>query len=152
SGDDHTQPARGSAADHDKNDQFLLRFKKPANAPAADKRPTQAQEDAIMKNYYGNTVVLNPQSKAANAQGERTRTSFYNADHTYQEFGRLADGPGPMQMGTWWWDAAGHNCELHQFPIDERSNVVCHTDVFAREIGQVGGQKPDGSGQKQMIV
>jgi predicted methyltransferase len=150
--DDHTKPARGTAAEHDVNDQFLLRFKKPANASAADKRPSKAQEDAIMKNYYGNTVVLNPQSKAANSKGQRTRTSFYNADHTYQEFGRLADGPGPMQMGTWWWDNAGHNCELHQFPIDERSNVVCHTDVFAREIGVVGGQTQDGSGQKQMIV
>ena len=105
-----------------------------------------------MKNYYGNTVVLNPQSKAANDKGERTRTSFYNADHTYQEFGRMSDGPGPMQMGTWWWGADGHNCELHQFPIDERSNVVCHTDVFAREIGAIGGQRTDGSGQKQMIV
>ena len=151
-GDDRSKPARGTAAEHDANDQYLLRFKKPANASGADKRPTKAQEDAIMKNYYGNTVVLNPQSKAANDKGERTRTSFYNADHTYQEFGRLADGPGPMQMGTWWWDAEGHNCELHQFPIDERSNVVCHTDVFAREIGVIGGQTPDGSGQKTTIV
>ena len=152
SDDNHTTPARGDSATRDKADTFLLRFRKPANAPNTDKRPSKAQEDAIMKNYYGNTVVLNPQSKAANDKGERTRTSFYNADHTYQEFGRMSDGPGPMQMGTWWWGADGHNCELHQFPIDERSNVVCHTDVFAREIGAIGGQRTDGSGQKQMIV
>ena len=145
--EDHTKPA------NDKSDQFVLRFRKPRNAPNTDKRPSKAQEDAIMKNYYGNTVVLNPQSKAANDKGERTRTSFYNADHTYQEFGRMSDGPGPMQMGTWWWDADGHNCELHQFPIDERSNVVCHDYVIDRPLN-VMMTHPSGQrkGTKFMIV
>jgi predicted methyltransferase len=150
--DDHTKPAIGAATVRDKTDQFILRFKKPANAPNTDKRPTKAQEDAILKNYYGNTLILNPQSKAVSDNGQRTRTSYYNADHTYQEFGRLADGPGPMQAGTWWWDADGHNCELHQFPIDERSNVVCHIDVIPREIGVLAGQTAEGGGQKTTIV
>ena len=152
SGDDYTKRAAGGPEARDKTDQFVFRFKKPVNAPNTDKRPSKAQEAEILKTYYGNTLVLNPQAKEVSANGQRTRTSYYNPNHTYQEFGRMADGPGPMQAGTWWWDADGHNCELHQFPIDERSNVVCHVDVIPRQMGVTAGQSPDGSGQKVVLV
>ena len=80
------------------------------------------------------------------------RTVFYNEDHSYQEFGKLGEGAGPMQSGTWYWDAAGHNCQLHQFPIDERQSVVCHIDVIARPVGVVQDQNPGGGGRKVQIV
>ena len=128
--DNHTTPASGAFATRDAADQFLFRFKKPVNAPSADKRPTTAQEAEIMKAYYGNTFIARVGMKKANPlTGERLRHHFYNPDHTYQEFGRLSDGPGAFQGGTWYWDADGHNCMLHQYPADERQNVVCHTDV-----------------------
>ena len=50
-----------------------------------------------------------------------------------------------MQSGVWFWDADGNNCELHQFPLDERGTVVCHTDDYPRPIGVVQDHNPDGS-------
>lgn len=128
--DAHTKPANGLSKDRDKMDQYVLRFRKPANAPDTSKRPTAAEEAAIMKMYYGNTFIGRADMTALDTRtGNRIRYHYYSPDHTYQEFGRVGEGPGPMQSGTWYWDADGHNCQLHQFPLDERANVVCHVDV-----------------------
>lgn len=149
--DNHASSVEGVAANRDAADQFLMRFKKPTDASPGTKRPKN--ENAIMKNYYGNTMVVGVDlDKGMSSTGDRIRTVYYNKDHTYQEFGRLDEGPGPMQMGTWFWDAEGHNCQLHQFPIDERSNIVCHIDVFARPVGVVRDQNPGGGGKKVEIV
>jgi predicted methyltransferase len=126
SSDDHTKAALGAYPQRDKTDQYLLRFKKPVSASNATMRPSAAREAEVMKSLYGNTYLGNYTVNGISSKGERLRIAFYNPDHTYQEMGKVGDGPGPMQLGTWWWDAKGHNCELHQYPIDERSNVVCH--------------------------
>ena len=158
SADDHSKLADGTNAQRDKNDQFLLRFRKPANAPNTDHRPKG--EDPL-KNYYGNTIIhgvaakegvtvkdgriIAGAMKGVTPEGARVRYSYFNADGTYEEFGRIDEGPGPMQSGVWFWDADGNNCELHQFPLDERGTVVCHTDDYPRPIGVVQDHNPDGS-------
>ncbi len=142
--DDHTKPA------NDKSDQFVLRFKKPANAANTDHRPSKAQEDAVMHNWYGNTMIFNVDALQGKISGKRVRHTFYNEDHTYQEFGPKGSGPGPMQSGTWWWDADGHNCMLHQYPIDERGLIVCHTDVVPREINKVVDDRTDAAGSTKI--
>ena len=132
--DDHSKPAQGTYAQRDKNDQYVFRFKKPLNASSATKRPTAAQEANIMETLYGNTYLGNYHVTGISPKGERLRAAFYNPDHTYQEMGKVGEGPGPLQFGTWWWDAQGHNCELHQYPIDERGNVVCHLPKIRRPL------------------
>ena len=137
--DDHSKMA------DDRSDQYVLRFKKPANAANTDKRPTKAQEDTVMKNWYGNTMIFNV-GVVGNVSGRRIRHTFYNEDHTYQEFGPKGSGPGPMQSGTWFWDAEGNNCMLHQYPIDERALIVCHTDVVPRPLSVVISDRTDAAG------
>ena len=153
--DDHGKAVGGKFVDRDSADQFVFRFKKPVNAPAATKRPTPQQEAAIMKNYYGNTHILRADLTVLNTgNGNRLRYHYYNADHTYQEMGRVGEGVGPLQEGTWWWSAKGNNCMLHQYPIDERGNLVCHDYVIARPIGQLSDEYPDRAdkGAKMNIV
>ena len=65
------------------------------------------------------------------------RHIFYNADGTYEEFGIRGKGPAPMQQGTWFWDAAGHNCMLHSYPIDERGFVVCQDPPMDLELNKI---------------
>ncbi len=140
--DDHTKPVTGKFAVRDKADQFVLRFKKPASAPAATKRPSPAQEAEIMKNYYGNTHILNADLTGENSgTGDRLRYHYYMPDHTYQEMGRVGEGPGPLQEGTWFWSAAGYNCMLHEYPLDERGNVVCHDYVVSRPLNVMQTQE-----------
>jgi predicted methyltransferase len=148
--DDHTKPAGDTWAQQDKTDRYLLRFKKPANANPGDKRPKD--ENAVMGNYYGNTQILGVGMKSVTPDGNRIRHVFYNPDHTYEEFGRVGEGVAPMQAGTWFWDALGYNCMIHQFPIDERANLVCHEDIVSHPIGVVEDQKSGASAIKVEIV
>jgi predicted methyltransferase len=152
--DDHTSPVGGKFAQQDATDQFVFRFKKPATASGATKRPTPAQEAEIMKNYYGNTHILNADLTALNGDnGNRIRYHYYNADHTYQEMGRVGEGPGPLQEGVWFWDAKGNNCMLHEYPLDERGNTVCHDYVHARPLNVMETQETGArKGTKFMIV
>jgi predicted methyltransferase len=167
--DTHAKAVDGIASERDGMVQYLLRFRKPPTAPATDKRPTAAQEHAIMDVYYGNTIfhgvsdpngivvkdgkVVSGVIVGISPKGERLRYSYFNPDHTYQEMGRVGEGPGPMQSGIWYWDADGHNCEIHQYPIDERQNIVCHVDETpGRHIGVVEKQNPDGTGRPTEIV
>src|SRR5262249_54435516 len=78
------------------------------------------------QNYYGNTFIFN-----IGAASERH--SYYHPDRTYQEFGNTGTR---VQEGTWYWDADGHNCQLHQFPADERGFIVCHSHK-ERQVGVV---------------
>ncbi len=103
------------------NDQYLYRFKKPANAKTSDKRPAAD----FMKNFYGNTYVYN-------VGDARERHHFYHADGTYQEFGK---GDPQMQAGTDYWDVDGHNCQIHQFPVTQRGFIVCH-GIIAHDVGE----------------
>ena len=118
-----------------------------SNANAADKRPKGADP---MANYYGNTFVFNA-GAPGKYPGARVRHTFYNRDGTYEEMGFVGQGPGPLQEGTWFWDADGHNCQLHEFPLDERANVVCHAHV-AHAIGKVELETPAGGGTPSKVV
>ena len=121
--DDHTASAIGAPL-RDKADDFVLRFRKPLNASNTDMRPAANAMDG----YYGNTAVMNLGIQEEPPREERRM--FYHADGSYQEFGlpnKKFPGRGDeVQSGIWYWDAAGHNCMLHQFPADERGFTVCH--------------------------
>ena len=67
---------------------------------------------------------------------KQERRMFYHADGTYQEFGW-----GDMQSGTWYWDAAGHNCMLHEFPVSQRGFIVCHSSQPFKKVGEKWGQE-----------
>ena len=126
--DDHTKPVFQM---HDKTDQFALRFKKPANTPNTDKRPPKNGFDG----YYGNTNIMN-MGNPDHTGPKQERRMFYHADGTYQEFGW-----GDMQSGTWYWDAAGHNCMLHEFPVSQRGFIVCHSSQPFKKVGEKWGQE-----------
>ena len=152
--DTHGAAVTGKSEIRDKTDQFLLRFKKPANAPRTDKRPSEAESTAIMKNYYGNTVFDNVDAieTGYDKNGQQLRTVMYHADHTYEEFGPVGASVLPMLSGIWYWDAEGHNCMLHQFPVAWRSDVICHDHVFVQPIGKPTARNTDGSGGQSVIL
>ena len=125
--DDHSKPSAETA---DKSDQFVLRFKKPMNAPKTDMRPPAS----AMAGYFGNTSISNKGIEDKIPRQERR--VFYNEDGTYQEFGRVMPGrPAPLQQGTWYWDAAGHNCMIHQYPAQQRQMIVCHVVGINKKVG-----------------
>ncbi len=109
--DDHAKPASDDSL-KGAPDRFILRFKKPANAPNTDLRPGK---DAIA-GYYGNTSHSGIHSPVQ-------RWVFMHPDGSYQEFGNTGT---LVQQGLWYWDAAGRNCMLHQFPAEDRGSIVCH--------------------------
>jgi predicted methyltransferase len=135
--DDHTRRILDSEM-HDKTDQFAFRFKKPANVANTDKRP----KDDPLTNWYGNTFIFSLGDPTA-------RYNFYHADHTYEEYGNTGT---KVQQGTWYWDAAGHNCMIHQFPLQERGFIVCHTDAVKREVGPVTMWDNGGGPVKVQVV
>lgn len=114
--DDHSKHAGYLG---DKADRFLLRFKKPANAPG-DRR---AEAMRWMDVLYGNTWI-----QGLNKPGARYH--FYQKEGTYQE---LATG-SPTQEGYWYVDANANTCLLHQAPIPERAYTIC-SQRGARKVG-----------------
>ncbi len=126
--DDHTKTAFQM---HDKTDQYAFRFKKPMNAAKTDQRPPKNAFDG----YYGNTNIMNMDSPEKTGPHQERRM-IYHADGTYQEFGW-----GDMQAGTWYWDAAGHNCMLHESPLSQRGFVVCHSSEPFKKAGDKWGQE-----------
>ena len=104
--DDHTKAADASA------DKYILRFKKPSSA-TGDKRPRGSDPLAP---YYGNTIHG---SIGMSVQ----RWDMYHPDGTYQEYGNTGSR---AQQATWYWDAEGFNCHIHEFPASERSFTDCH--------------------------
>ena len=107
--DDHSKPAMVMK---DGADRFLLRFKKPANAP----RDQRASAEAHMKVLYGNTLVTG-------LGIDRQRDLFFHPDGTYEEFGRNGSN---TQEGYWYNDPSGKRlCILHQFPQPERGYTFC---------------------------
>ena len=135
-GDAHTTAAI------DNSDQFVLRFKKPTNASAETKRP---KNDPLV-NWYENTQVGNIEAKGT-VSGNRPRWSIYHKDGSYEEMGPN----NPLQEGTWFWDAAGHNCMLHQFPATQRQFIVCHDYVSDRKVGEVWEQRKNKDGSPNLM-
>jgi predicted methyltransferase len=125
--DDRTKTGNSEAV------RFLLRFKKPVNAANTDRRPGKGAMDG----YFGNTSVMNMGLQEAPPREERRH--FYHADGSYQEFGltnpKFPNRGDQFQEGLWFWDVAGHNCMLHQFPADERGFVVCHAATPFKKAG-----------------
>jgi predicted methyltransferase len=127
-GDDHTQAVFKLQG---KEDDFVLRFRKPRRAEAARRLP-----DSEVQPYYGNTLVLGTPDR-------RIRTIFYHPDHTYQEFG--GDG---ITNGIWYLDIDGNNCMVHQTErAGAEGTVACRPlDFPARKQPHVGdaiaGERP----------
>jgi predicted methyltransferase len=141
---DATRPAMDGKAG-DGIDQYVLRFKKPANASNETLRP---KADPFA-GYYGNTEIGNYLSKGT-VSGNRPRYDLYNADGTYEEMGMT----NPLQEGIQYWDAAGHNCEIHQFPATQRNFIVCHVIDGHHKVGDIWGEGvlPDGTPRRSILL
>ncbi len=125
-----------------RTDQFILRFKKPMNAPSTDKRPPKS----AMEGYFGNTART-----GGGVEDFTRRWISYHGDGTYQEFGVSG---AAVQSGKWYWDAEGHNCMTHQYPIAERQGVVCHMVGVNKKAGEHWVQENStgtGGGRPQFI-
>jgi predicted methyltransferase len=121
--DDRSKPAGDNA------DRFILRFKKPADAPK-DKRPPVS----VIAGYFENTHRSNILA-TGNVTGQRERRVIYHADRTYEEFGAKNTGTNPWQNGTWFFDAQGRICMLHQMPVDQRGQVNCNPLTYNKKAG-----------------
>ena len=130
--------------DPDKTSRFALRFKKPANASAETKRPGPRAMDG----YYGNTEL-------SGIGTAHPRWVLYNQDGSYLEMGNPgaeAVGRGDdTQVGTWYWDALGHNCMIHQWPEDERGFIVCH-DNTGQPFRKLGETWIAPGGTNQLVI
>ena len=126
------------SSDLGKTDQFVFKFRKPANAPNTDKRP----KDDPIKHWYGNTFVLGTPTK-------RFRTIFYHADHTFQE-----NGMKDTQAAYWYWAADGQNCMLHQFPAEQEGFVTCHPFSEAHRNSKLNEtfNEIDGTGRASLVT
>ena len=72
---------------------------------------------------------------------------YYYRDGTYQEF-----GTNDMQSGTFYWDVDGRNCQLHQFPAEQRGWTVCHA-LPPLKLGEVREQENSvGDGPKNVTL
>jgi len=111
-------------------DSFVLRFKKPADAPAIDKH----RMDQLMAIYFGNTFV-------SGSTKQRAGTIFYHEDHTYQEF-----NGDHMTNGIWFIDADGNNCMMHQTErAGGEGTTACRPAVVIKKLGEVVQQPVDGA-------
>src|SRR5262249_31637451 len=126
-------------------DTFVLRFKKPADAPNSDKRPAMA----AMEGYFGNTRRGNYTAGGA-VTGQRERRVFYQKDGTYQEFGAKGSGNNPFQSGTWFVSADAGVCMHHKFPPDQRDLTTC-SDMSPLNV-KPGGDYSTPDGRKTLIV
>ena len=95
---------------------FMLRFRKPANAPSTDMRPPNPV--AALSGYFGNT-------RRGNVGDKMERRVMYHPDMSYQEYGAIGDSP--FQSGVIFYRADGQGCMLHKFPLDQLAQVNCST-------------------------
>ena len=123
-GDDHTRPASDTGLDG-KPDRFVLRFTKPESARATNLRPKDLSQ---FSGYYGNTEHTDHYVNDPKIE----RWVIYHPDGAYEEYGNTG---ARVQAGTFYWDAAGHNCQLHEFPAEQRDHIVCHSDPLGKKAG-----------------
>jgi predicted methyltransferase len=111
--DDHSKAAGGIAHP----DQFLLKFRKPRNASAADWRPKGAVLAAWEHSRFENTVMnLTPGSPPGAFYSGQW---FHAADNLLEEHCCGIFGPeanGGVLLSTWFWDAEGHICQYFESP------------------------------------
>ena len=80
--------------------------------------------------------------------GDKThRWVNYYPDGSYDEYGVSGT---LVQQGTWYWDAAGHNCMIHQFPASERQGIVCHQTAINKKVGETWTLEPGDTCKYQM--
>ncbi len=132
--DDHTKNIRDASL-RGRTDQFILRFKKPAGADQAKRPPLSG-----LAGYFGNTV-----RSGGGSEDFTRRWVAYHADGTYNEFGVSG---AAVQSGKWYWDAEGHNCMIHQYPVTERQGIVCHATATDKKAGDSWTQD-NGNGQQR---
>jgi hypothetical protein len=90
-----------------------------------------------MNGYYGNTVRT-----GGGVEDFTRRWIQYHPDGNYHEFGVSG---ATAQSGKWYWDAEGHNCMIHQYPIAERQGIVCHLVATYKKVGD-SWSMPNGNG------
>jgi hypothetical protein len=110
--DDHTKP---TASLNGKADQFLMRFKKPMNAP----KDMRAQGMEWAKILYGNTWI-------SGIGRDMERRLFYHTDGSYEELGKVGS---LLQEGYWFLDSKARVCILHEFPAVERGYIICSSKL-----------------------
>jgi predicted methyltransferase len=111
--DDHTSRVDENALVVRKNvDMFLMKFRKPLNAPK-DRRVSKAQ--------YGD--ILDSNTRSLTAPPESGGGVWTNADGTYQEYN--------AGVGRWFFDAHGNMCLWNEYPRPVRALLGCH--VFHTE-------------------
>jgi hypothetical protein len=120
----------------DMSDVFAYRFRKPMNADG-NLRPSPAQQAAIMKSYFGNTLVYDMGPRDVHP-GSEQRHRFYNADGTFQDYGYVSRGPADhLHLGTWFFDAAGHNCMRIEMPWRMHGMVTCTNYIIPRDLNKL---------------
>lgn len=132
--DTHTGTAQCEHC-RDVSDRFAYRFRKPMNAPG-DMRPKGADPMAA---YYGNTLVTDMGYRDVHP-GSFERHRMYNKDGTFAEYGYAEPtdrDPVALRLGTWFWDASGHNCLRVEYPARERDLIMCNNYIASREFNKV---------------
>ena len=128
----HTEDAHGTAA-NDNSDMYVLRFKKPINAPSTDKRPASPKDG--MNTQLDATRGSNPGLiRRADTGPDRERHVLYHGDWTYQEWGQRGSGNNPWQSGTWFFNADGGSCMQHLFPTDQQGFVNCNYNMPPKDL------------------
>jgi predicted methyltransferase len=112
--DDHSKSAAGLAHP----DQFLLKFRKPRNAPATDWRPKGAVFTRWQKDHLENTME---NLTAGSPPGAFYSGQWYHGDGLLEEHCCGLFGPfvnGGVLLSTYFWDSEGHVCQYFEQPAD----------------------------------
>lgn len=108
SSDEHTSKVDDNAVIIPGNvDIFLMKFRKPLNAPK-DRR--------VPKALYGD--ILDSNQRAVSAPPESGGGVWINADGTYQEY--------DAGVGRWFFDAHGNLCLWNEYPRPVSGLLGCH--------------------------
>jgi predicted methyltransferase len=119
--DDHSKAPGGIA----RPDQFLLKFRKPRNASAADWRPKGAVLARWERGHFENTME-NLTSGAP--PGAFYSGQWYHADGLLEEHCCGIFGPEPsggVLLSTWFWDAEGHTCQYFESADPVPGDATC---------------------------
>jgi len=99
-------------------DAFVLKFRKPKNAPNTDQRPKDPLK--LLQGFFGNTIEVT---------GGDHSLHFIHADGTYQEMRNAS-----FDSGNWFFNADGWNCRYRR----GRSFADCATSPHEYDNRHVG--------------
>jgi len=115
----------GVATDGLPGSRYLLRFRKPANAPP-DRRPTEVSNP--MRALYGNTRI------SGTLGGRIGMVMAFDEQGRYYEYGRNASPEKPghgYQFGRLIFSARGLACYQDTYPVTSRGTISCHEKFVA---------------------